>query len=343
MRATLQDLANSRAPGVLGLCAGDLPRLSSYANEATQVLIGVAGETGFVGGWAKVLFQVTCDNPYITLPPQFARAINIALCRWGVPIFQSWYEVLEAGIGLQNTCEGKWGCGIQAAFERENVVTAVDLPATNHYVRVYLTDPRDINKRIIFTGAKDQNGNPIYTTDVGNQIDGFFLTLDQPFTTTPYIVTSFTGVQKDVTFGDVIVFGVDATTGVQTLLSRYGARETRPSYRRYYLQGGCPVAANSTSNVRHVTAMAKYEFRPVSEPTDFLIISNIPALKAQMESIRFSEIDNPTSQAMALLKHRQAVKLLNQELMHYQGIKPDLNVAIFGTAKLERQMIGQMT
>lgn len=343
MRTTLQDLANSRAPSVLGLCSGDLPRLASYANEAQQVLINAAGETGFNGGWAKVLFQLTCDQPYITLPPQFARLINITLCRWGMPLFNVFYEVMEAGIGLQDPCTGKYGCGISAAFERDNVSTMVDMPSSGHYVRLYLTDSRDINKRVIFTGARDSNNVGIYTTDIANQIDGFFLTLDQPFVTTPYIVTSFSGVQKDVTYGDVLLFAVNAVSGVETQLARYTPNETRPSYRRYYLQGGCPIPANSpTGTARHVTALAKYEFQPVSQPSDYLLIGCIPALKAQMESIRFSEMDNPQSQAMALLKHRQAMKLLNQEMQHYHSDKVSVNFAPFGTARLERQMIGQL-
>lgn len=342
MRVTLQDLANSRAPSTLGLCAGDFARLSSYANQAVQELINVAGETGFVGGWAKVVFEVSCESPYITLPREFARLINIAPCRWGVPLFNQFYEVLEAGIGLQTPCQGRYGCGLQAAFERDNVVTMVDLPSSGHFLRLYVTDARDINKRVIFTGVKDANGVGVYSTDVQNQINGFAMVLNQPFVTSNFIVTAFAGVIKDVTYGDVVLKAVDGTTGVETQLARYAPTETRPSYRRYYLQAGCPLPVNSTSATRHVTALAKYEFQPVSEPTDFLIISSIPALKAQMEAIRFSEMDNPNAQAMALLKHRHAVKLLNQEMAHYHGEKPAINLALFGTAKLEYAGVGRV-
>jgi hypothetical protein len=342
VRVTLADVANSRIPHSLGLCATDYPRIASYVNEAIQQLISVAGETGFWGGWAKVVFQIACGDPYITLPAEFARIVNIAVCRRGIPIFNEWYEVLEAGIGLQTPCQGKYGCGIQAAFERANVLTTVDLTASNQYIRVYITDARDIGKRIIFTGAKDSNGYGIYSTDPQNPINGFALVFDQPFTTSAFVVTAFSGVIKDVTYGDVLVKQVDATTGAEVLLARYTPTQTNPTYRRYYLQAGCPIAQNADVQTRQVVAMAKYEYQPVVNPTDFLIIGNIPALKAKCESIRFSEIDNANSQAMALLKHRQAVKLLNQELQHYGGDQPDVNVAVFGTAKLERQMIGSL-
>jgi len=326
----------------LGLCAGDLPRLASYLNEATQVLISVASETGWAGGWAKLVFNITCADPYLTLPYGYARLVNMTLCKWPMPIFNQWYEVLEAGIGLQEPCTGKYGCGIQATFERDSVLTAVDLTPTNQLLRVYVTDTRDINKRIIFTGAKDANGVGIYSTDVQNQIDGFPLVFNSPFTTSAFIVTSFSGVQKDVTYGDIILVQVDATTGAEVQLARYTPNETRPTYRRYYVQGFCPADPNAVNQTRQITAMAKYEYRPVSQPTDFLIIGNIPALKAQCESIRFSEIDNPNSQAMALLKHRQAVKLLSQELAHTHGDQPSVVLALQGTAKLENQRIGTL-
>lgn len=343
MRLTLADVSNSRIPNSLGLCAGDLPRLSSYINEATQQLMSVASETGFWGGWAKLAINMPCGESYITLPAEYSRLVNIALCRWPIPVFNEWFEVLEAGIGLQDTCHGKYGCGIQAAFERQAVPTAVDLTPTNQLLRVYITDARDINKRIIFMGAKDANGNGVYTTDIASQIQGLPLVFDQPFTTSNFVVTSFTAVLKDETCGDVILKQVDQTTGVEVQLSRYTPKQTNPVFRRYYLQGGCPMPSNDTPPTRQVTAMAKYEYRPVSEPTDLLLISNIPALKAKCEAIRFSEMDNPQSQAMALLKHRQAVKLLNDELASYTGIRPAVNFAPFGTARLERQMIGMMT
>lgn len=342
MRLTLSDVSNSRIPQALGLCAGDYPRLASYINQATQELISVASETGWYGGWAKLRLAITCGNPYVTLPAEYARLVNINICRWPMPIFNEWYEVLEAGIGLQDPCTGKYGCGIQATFERAAVPTAVDLTASNQLLRVYLTDARDINKRILFLQAVDNNGVGIYSTDIGNQINGFPLVLNQPFTTSTSIVTSFAAVVKDETFGDVILKQVDATTGAEVQLARYTPKQTNPVFRRYYLQGFCPSDPNAVNQTRQVTAMAKYEYQPVSEPTDLLLISNLPALKAECEAIRFSEMDNPSAQAMSLLKHRQAVKMLSQELAHYHGDQPSVVLALQGTAKLERQRIGTL-
>lgn len=345
MRLTLSDAANSRIPDVLGICHGDLPRLSSYINQATNELMLAAPETGWADGWAKLVFDLTCTEIYITLPEIYSRLINLAVCRIPLPIYNEFYEVMEDSIGVQGPITNRYGCGIQAAFERTNVPTAVDIPAgANSYIRAYITDARDIGKRILFLDAADASGLGIYSTDVGNQINGFPIVFNQPFVTSAFIVTRFAAIQKDVTYGDVVIKAVDATTGVETFLSRFTPQQTNPVFRRYYLQAGCPWPAcdNGQPRTRQITCLAKYEFRPVSQPTDLLLISNLPALKAKVEGIRFSELDNPTALQMAAAKHAGAIRLLNKELATYHGISPAVNVSPFGTARLERLNIGSM-
>ena len=80
--------------------------------------------------------------------------------------------------------------------------------------------------------------------------------------------------------------------------------------------------------------MAKLEFIPVVVDTDYLLIGNLPALKAECMAVRYEESDNEKSIAMGELKHRQAIKFLNKELVHYVGReRPAVNYAPFGTAK----------
>lgn len=344
VRITLQQAANdSRIQSVLGNCAGDLPRLAANLNEAIQRLIMTAGEDGFWGGWAKIVFNVSSQDPYITLPSEYARLIASDVCRHPVRIQNEWYEVMEAGIGLQDPCAGRNMCSMQV-YERGSVNTAYDLASSNKKIRVYLTDGRDVGKRILFAGAKDQNGNGIYQTDGNNEIIGVRLEMVTPFVTTSMIVTSFAGISKDDTYGDVVIKQVDATTGEESLLSRLGPREMNPVYRRYFIQG---VPANCCSDPSistvQVTTMCKYEFIPVSRPTDFLLIGNIPALIQMVMAIRHEGIDSPTSKALAISEQRNAVRMLNQEITHYTG-KNQIGVVMapFGNARLERVNIGMM-
>lgn len=347
MRIRLSDVMASRIPNSLGLCRDDAPRICSFINEAQQRLINAGSDTGWVGGYHKVVFEVDRSNPYITLPPEYSRIISLAACR-PMPIRNEWYEFLEEGTGPLPNPNGNNRCGVDIcsagqAYDRNQVPTAVDLTPTNQYLRVYLTDARDVGSKVLVYNALDANGVGIYSTDVNEQVNGFLMPLTQPFTTSDSIVTSFTAIGKSVTYGDVLLKQVDATTGDEVLLSRYKPNETNPAYRRYYLRSlpnGCCVGSDPDTAL--VTAVCKVEYQPVANLTDYLIIGNIPALKAEVESIRYAEIDNPNSQQMSVLKHLQAVKLLNEELRNFNGDEFSVGFYPFGSASLERVNIGMI-
>lgn len=345
MKLTVQQVLDSRIPHVLGQCATNLPAVCSYLNEAIQRLILAAPDTGWWGQWAKVAFNIERANPYLTLPSQFAVAAGIDVCRSPVNIANEWWEFLEYGVGLQTDCTAKNACGRFGAFDRGMVPTAYDLTATNQKLRVYITDQRDVGRKILFGKALDQNGNGIYQQNGLNSVDGAMLTFAYPFITSDFIITSFREIIKDQTYGDVVVKQVDNTSGAEVLLARLGPDETIPQYRRYLLSGmPCGCCPSPTNPVMvQVTAMCKYEFTPVKRPSDVLLFGNLPALKAEMESVRYGEQDNRTSQEMSVVKHTQAVRSMSQELAKYVGQNnPAINVAIFGSAKLEHQGIGTL-
>ncbi|MDB6112674.1 MAG: hypothetical protein JWR69_4424, partial [Pedosphaera sp.] len=235
--------------------------------------------------WQKVVFQITKARPYITLPREFARVINLDVRRFPIRMQNEFYELLEAGVGLRGFTECQDWCGSLEGYERGVFPTMVDLTPANQLLRVYLTDPRDIGLRMLVGPCLDQNGNAVYSQDGANSVNGFYLSFDQPFTTSNFIVTSIGGIQKDATYGDVLLYQVDATTGEQVLLSRYAPDELNPAYRRYFINR-LPCACGTTGTVP-ILAMAKLEFIPANRDTDFLIIGNIPALIEEFKAIRW--------------------------------------------------------
>lgn len=335
MRITLQNVMESRIPQVAGFCNSDTIAVASLINEAQQRLIGAATETGWWGGWAKVVFSITTAAPYLTLPPQFSRIVNLDLCKFPIRVQNSWYEVLVDGIGLREAGDNRCNGPIEA-YDRELVSTAVDLPPTNQLLRLYLTDIRDVGKRVLFSGALDQNHTGIYSTDGLESVNGFYLTLQSPFITSAFIVTSFAAIAKPVTYGDLVLKSVDASTGAEIFLGRYTPSETNPAWRRYLISGvpGC-CCVNGVQQTPQVTALAKYEYQPVRNLSDFLIIGNIPALKEEVMSIRMSEMDSSNGTQLAEVHHRKAIRLLSQELQHYLGSEmPAIVVKPFQTIGL---------
>lgn len=354
----LRQAYNGAFAVAVGACASDIPTVASWANRVESQLLMEGGESGWWGGWQRFAFQLCPAYPYLTLPRNVARVINMAMCNNPWRIQNEFYEFLEAGPGLQDFYSNQgYLCqrneGAFAAYERGNFVTNLDISSTNQYIAVVCTDPRDYQggKRIMIGPCQDQNGNPIYSTDGANQVNGFYLTLASPMAVSPMIVTAIQGIQKDVTFGDILLYQMDATTGAQVLLSRYQPTETTPVYRRYYFNnmpancniGGLPGNACSNPSVPNygatVTAMCRMEHVDVVADTDYLVLGNIDAMIEQAKSIRFSEMDSEKAPALEAKCHARAIKLLNAEMTKYLGRQqPAVNFAPFGTAKLSRPM-----
>lgn len=343
MRRRLLDVRTSTIPRLIGSCAADLPTLCQYVNDAQERLIYAGGDRGWWGTWFKTVFTVSQTDPYITCGREIARITDLTVCGTPVRLHNEFYEFLEAGIGLQP----KTGCSdccdlLLETFERGTVTTMVDIPDDSTYtLRVYRSDARDDGKRILISGL-DANSAVIRNTDGTNEVAGEYLTFAAPFTDSVSQFTSITGIQKDVTFRDVTLYAVDTVTGAETLLSTYAPDELVPTYRRYYINNLPEQCCSDTGDVQ-VVGMAKLEFIPVRQDTDFLVIGNLAALKEEIACIWFSDMDDPKMFGLGMARHANAIRLLNQEIKHYQGstlvaiINP-----IFGTASLYRQRIGNV-
>jgi hypothetical protein len=234
-------------------------------------------------------------------------------------------------------------CNLQT-YERNNVVTFSELSNPPKILRVYATENSDVQaaKRVLFQGT-DTSDNVIYTQDVLNEVQGEFVTLDNPFIDSTYQYNTLTGIQKDITSGQVQIFQVDPTTGVESLMLTMEPTEQVAGYRRYYinnLPADCCRATN-TPALLQVTAIAKLELIPVMVDTDYLLFHNLEAIIEEAQSVRYSEIDKSEAKQMAQEKHLQAVRLLQGELVHYLGKdRPAVSFAPFGSARLERAGIG---
>ena len=151
-----------------------------------------------------------------------------------------------------------------------------------------------------------------------------------------------------MTEGPVQIFQVDPTTGSMTLLLTMEPTETVAGYRRYYLhnlpRNCCQIPPNTVPPLPvRVTAIAKLELLPVIADSDYLLIQNLEAMIEECQSMRMSNMDNVTAQQLATVHHINAIRLLGAELVHYMGKNnPAVSFSPFGSAKLERQKIGQM-
>ncbi len=339
----LKDIRQSRIPEVLGCCASDNGKLIEIVNEAQQRLVFAGGETGWWGSWQKMVFTVAgLTDPYITAPRNIARFINMDVCRRPVKIQNEFYEFLEAGVGLQPGCE----CNVLETYDRGMFPTFVDLAPPNKRLRFYITNSADIGRRALVQGT-DQNGTIIYSLDGVDEVTGQYVSFAQPFVDLPFDILTLTGLQKDATIGQVRVFELDSVTGESRLILTMEPTEEVAGYRRYFLNGlprNCCGSTDPAAVTTQVTAMAKLALIPVAVDPDYLVIQNLTAMKEECQAVRFGEMDDSTSAGQAALHHRNAIRLLNGELIHHLGKeRPAVNFAPFGTAKLGYQRIGSLT
>lgn len=344
-RTPFSAVRNSRIPMVMGECAANGSALMSYVNEAQQRLIQAGGEIGWWGGWARMVWNVDPNIPYIVAPREVARIIGLDICRKPVRIVNEFFEFLEFGIGLQRQLSGcDRLCSQMQALDRGTLPTLTEITPGNK-LRLYITNTLDSLKWIMFSGL-DTSNVPIYTLHDGVNTNGVWLQANSafPFVDTVATFNSITGVQKDITYGFFNVYQVNPTTGAQSLIGSYAPGETSASYRKFFVEGLPDKChdCDSTPGIIQITGMVKLEYIPVRTDTDFLLIGNIPALKEECQSIRFEEMDGPAD-AKAVRHHRNAIKLLNQELEHYLGKQqPAINFAPFGNARLEKVAISMI-
>lgn len=356
-RLRLFDVVNSRLPSLVGLCQDNIPGIANFVNSAQRRLLYApeARDEGWFGTWAEIAFNVSQCSPYITLPRDIARLEAINVCNVPVPVRNQFYEYLTFGNGRMpkdNVWRNSNGI-LTNAYSRNNVPLFTDMTNSPQYIVAYITDSQDVGKRTLIEG-NDMDGNPIYSLDVTNNVTGTFLTFASPSISTTMVLSEVTAIQKDVTIGEVRYYQHDPNTGDEILLLTMQPSETTASYRRYYLHNlprtccavdelatGCTTARSSTTI--QVTALAKLELIPVKVPTDYLLIQNLEAIIEECQSVRYSEMDEPTALQMSMNRHKSAIGFLNGEQAHYQGItQPAVAFYPFGMARLRRQKIGTM-
>lgn len=350
-RLRLYDYRYSGIPETVGICADDLPSVAAIANAAQSraIFAKEAGDEGWWGSWAEIAFTVNRSNPYWTGTRDIARLESANVCQHPVPINNQFVEYLRFGNGrLPKQFKSCREFNLEI-YTRNVVPTQVDL-VPGSLVWVYITESGDAGKRIFFEGV-DTHGNPLSSVDASVPVKGMFLNLAKPNAVLPLALNSITGIQKDVTIGQVQIFMVDPLTAAQTLILTMQGGETVAGYRRYYfhnLPANCCFSAAAsvpvnTNNNLTVTAIAKLELIPVVSNTDYLLIQNLEAMRELSQEVRYSKMDTLAAKQMAAVHHKNAIGLLNGELAHYLGIDtPAINFKPFGSATLARKRIGTL-
>ncbi len=321
---TLADVKlRTRIPQALGICASDA-RLVAWLNEAQQRMIPKMHAIGTYGR-----FRICATDGCITLPAQVASIERVALCGVPIPVHDMWYDFLDNGLGLRsaNTNDGSSCCGNSCGAEEANLrgwfPTFGDIRGTDKKLVVACDLSADVGKRVLVLGY-DQNNNWIRTVQDGEIADGEVLLLAQGAgtTSTKFFDGGITGIQfLDDRSGQAWLWELDTVATTQRLIGSYFYWERNPSYARYLFpsilaqtnsEGGC--------NTTTVEMIAKLDFIPLAVDTDYLLISNVPALKNMTTAIKqYEEAVSGDDFKRAAAFEAIAMRELDFEIDHYLG------------------------
>ena len=339
-RPTLSTFRSQWPAEAMGLCQAD-PQVAAYANDTQQRLLmdPLCPETGWWGTWMRMNFSATISNgtAYITTPYNIARLTDLAACTHPIHIRNGFYEFLAYGSGLQPKLCQATGCGSTfQAFDRDSVFTLTDLVGTKT-IRVYPSDVRDTGLRILLQG-KDQNGITILTTDpgTGQSAPGEYLQFGFPFSNSVNQFSAISGIMKDQSWGPIQLFQVDPVTGVELPLSALEPNEGTSLYRRYMINGipSTNLCCQGAGTIQ-LTSMARIDFTPVINETDYLTLPNVPALLEEAQSLRFARMESSNASEQSMLHHVRAINLLNGMLDLYEGkVSTAVKIPLWGSNKL---------
>ena len=361
---TLNDVYNSRIPAALGLCAPDA-RIAAYVNEAQQraMMKGL-----WFGTVAK--FRIAAYDGILTMPPVLDTIESVAINHVPVQYHDLLYEFLEYGFGTRSrdqvgtnagsSLAGTTGvCGLPEANYRGSFPTFRDLTLNSNAKKVVAVCDlaADVTAAVKMTVlGYDANGNWIRTLQGAAYADGEVIALAQsPGTTSVNTFSSITGIQfSSQRSGQCWLYELDTVTNIQTLTGWYQWFETNPSYGRWlfpsiaadpatfstpngwqqkWTQAQIPAPASGATFVPTlVEVIGKRAFIPVSLPSDYLLIQNIPALKLMCQSLKKQE--DGVSQAdlgEAVGYSTMAIKELDDQLDTMLGSGRRIGLTVTGS------------
>lgn len=343
MRTTLAEAKASKSgiARALNIAACD-SRFVDFVNNAQQRL----SEMGRWWGTYRRLY-VCLTKACITWPREVAAVEGFKLCDTGIDLLNEWYEFGEA------VRSGDDSCGAPSLVDRPNACQFTDI-GTTAQIRIYPSVAADAGTKILLQGI-DPNGIPIRTLVSGAYVDGEQVTIAAPFVTSSFEFLSpgLLGVQKPVTKGRLNVYAVDPVSGTETKIAVWEPSEVNPTYRRSFMENmptgccqptcgtglnGCdPAPIPSCTNLVG-EAIVRLELVPASVDTDWLFISNVPALAAACRALMH---EDRNQKGEAEVEWERAKRILRNELEKYcPGDKVRVNVRPFGSATPRRVFAG---
>jgi hypothetical protein len=291
---------------VLNMVASD-SRVLDYANRAIERLL-------HEGKWVDttVRYQICVSEKCLVWPRQIETIEAVFMCRRPLTIRGMWYEALENGPGLVDSDS----CGpCLTMIDRGNTVTFDWVRTTGYKLSIYADGTETAGTVLI--RYFDSSGNKVYTTYLGDVIEGERLTIpaagnytDSTYEVLPYGIYH---VEKPSTTRNIRLYAKKISDNSLIPLAYYEPDELLPVYRMSYLT---ELDNGNDCGTTQVTVIAKLRFIPAINDDSVMMISHADAIRLGVQAIKKEE-DNLLAEGT--LYWQMAIKCLNDQLRQYRG------------------------
>lgn len=251
--------------------------------------------------WRRLDLAIYDDR--LTLPRGFDTLRQVSACDNPAPIYSQFHRFAGCGVSVDPVFSG-WSTGFRLVDD--NAQTFI-IPSGTFTLRAVATEVNAEGLTLI--GGFDADENELFGEITLALINGATNTT-QEYTKLPHI-------QKAVTSNAVLLYAVDTTTSVATLIASYAPGETLPTYRQYNVSG----VSSETDDPPVVSAICKLGFVAAVSVNDIIVPGMIGALRLGLMSLQFEErVDRQNAKAYMA----DAIELLDAELSELQSSEQPL-------------------
>lgn len=278
------------------------PRVPERINQATDRLMAGGVFVGMVQEYV-VCTQQKC----FSLPRAIETAMEVFILDQRLDVTTGWYSIENPSTYVDPEFlndivlidRGEFPTLFDICDPGQLLVAAQYTEATSASVRIF---------------GLDSEGNEIYTTQPSGYQRGELVPLTLEGAQTLNIYSKVTGIEKPETQGPIRISVTPLKSpSTQLLLALMDPEERVSSYRRYYCDDIPEVDFHEPPVRVRVTGIRR--FIPVTKDTEFLIISNLGALRLEMMALDREDGNDFQSSAEF---HKRALDLLQAEAKNYQ-------------------------
>lgn len=287
--------------------AGDIADFDSKLNQVVERFFTL-------GTWRNMWrrLNLAVYDCRLTLPRGLDTCRQVASCGGVTPIYSQFHRFVGFGLPVSPLDGAGWFSGLRLVDENAQTFR---IPTGTFTLRAVATEVNAAGFTLI--GGFDANENELFGEITLAFVNGA-ANGAQHYTQLPRI-------EKAVTANPVLLYAVDVTTAVATLIASYAPGETQPAYRQYSVAG--ITTEDPVTDPPVVSAICKLGFVPAVSNNDLITPANIGALRLGLMALQFEEKVDPANAALfwgpnfpeRTGKMHGAIDLLDSELEELQA------------------------